>query len=482
MITDRLKTRKPHSKLFEIQLIECMLLILLFILSYDIAGVFIYNTFSPFGILDTNLRHIVFYLLMAIILSFYKYFNFLKQSYTETIKKIIIAGFMLNAVFIVLLYFTSSIKLAANYYLTAYILQIVLLFILKVFTNFLKHKIIQNSYNLIIIEDFSAIDLIKTLKKIYTGRMAVVTYKNENLKKYVNKADNIYLTGSVTNELKNQVISYCTLEDKKIYIVPDIFEIAVKKSTIAYIGDTPIFTMESFRLTEAQKFVKRLVDIVFSIVGIVITLPIFLFAIIGIKYEDKGPVFYKQVRSGLNGQLFEVIKFRSMVVDAERDTGAVLATENDCRITKIGCLMRSVRIDEIPQFFNVLMGSMSLVGPRPERPLFVEEFSRKYSEYYYRLSVKPGITGLAQVKGNYTTTVENKMKFDLMYIINYSLPLDIKILFETVKVVLKREQAKGFDEKENTNSIFITDLDISDLERRLTKSMKAYGQSYYKNK
>jgi lipopolysaccharide/colanic/teichoic acid biosynthesis glycosyltransferase len=163
-----------------------------------------------------------------------------------------------------------------------------------------------------------------------------------------------------------------------------------------------------------------------------------------------------------------------MVVDAEKNVGAVLATENDQRITKTGLIMRSARIDEIPQFFNVLAGSMSLVGPRPERPVFVKEYNKKYPQYRYRLSVKPGITGLAQVKGSYTTTPENKLKSDLMYIINYSVLLDIKILFQTVKVVLNKEQAKGYLEKDYAKLLSATDAYISEGDGRSRQIIKIY--------
>ncbi|MGI6727983.1 MAG: sugar transferase [Anaerovoracaceae bacterium] len=202
----------------------------------------------------------------------------------------------------------------------------------------------------------------------------------------------------------------------------------------------------------AQNIIKRLSDIVMSLLGIVITSPIILITIIAIKYEDRGPIFFKQERCGLKGKLFNVIKFRSMVVDAEKYTGAVFATENDPRITKVGRIIRAARIDEIPQFFNVLIGNMSFVGPRPERPIFVKEFSKDFPEYQHRLAVKPGITGLAQVMGNYTTTIENKIKFDLMYIINYSMVLDIKIVMQTIKVVFKKEQAAGFSEEDSKQS------------------------------
>lgn len=466
MLKERLITIKPHSKRFEIQLLECFLLIIVFALSYDIAWKFIYHTYFPFFILNDHLRHILISVLVIIILSFYKFFNFLGQSFTEVIKKIVVSGFLLNAVFIVMLYFANNIKLSVYYFITAYILQITLLIFIKIWANFIRRKMINSSLNLVIVQDyFSMNGLIKAIRKECNGKLAVVSYDDKNLNKYVGKADNIYLTGSVTNELRNKVVSYCTLEDKKVFIIPEIFEIAVRNSAITHIGDTPVFAMDSFHLTEVQRFVKRTADIVLSLLGIVITLPIFLLAIIGIKHEDDGPVFYKQERIGLKGKPFEVIKFRSMVVDAEKDTGAIFATENDQRITKIGCFMRSARIDEIPQFINVLMGSMSLVGPRPERSVFVEEYSEKYPEYQYRLAVKPGITGLAQVRGYYTTTAENKLKFDLMYIINYSLLLDVKILIQTVRVVFKKEQAKGFGE--NESRVILKNTDTTDPNRSI---------------
>lgn len=467
MRKDRLKTRKPHSKLFEIQLIECISLIILFILSYYIAAELIYRNFFPFYILDKHIRLAMICMLIVIIFSFYKFFSFLSQPYTDVVRKIIVSGFLLNAIIIALLYFVTKVKLSAYFFIDSYIIQIMLVILLKMVTNLIRGKMEQNCVNLVITEDYFSIrELLVALRKECKGRLAIVSYDDKKLSQYVSRADNIYLTGSVTEDLRNKVISCCTLEDKKVYIIPGIYEIAVRQSAIHYIGDTPLFSIESFQLTEVQKFVKRLMDIVLSLLGIILSLPIFLFAAVGIKREDKGPVFYKQERSGLHGKPFKVIKFRSMVEDAEKDTGAIMAKENDHRITKIGCIMRSVRIDEIPQFFNVLTGSMSLVGPRPERPVFVEEYSKMYPEYQYRLSVKPGITGLAQVKGNYTTTPENKMKFDLMYIINYSLLLDFKILAQTVRVVLKMDQAKGYGEYDGINCFYDGESATVDSDKR----------------
>lgn len=311
-----------------------------------------------------------------------------------------------------------------------------------------RHKSADDSLSLFLVAEGGEAGFLRNFSKQTGEYVTVASSCDETLENYLARADHIYLSESSTPEAKRKVLSCCFLEEKRVYLVPEIFDIAVRNAKVACIGDTPVFAMDHLRLTKAQAAVKRLEDLVLSLLGIVITLPLFLFVTICIKCCDGGPVFYAQERSGLRGKPFKMIKFRSMVVDAEKETGAVFAKENDCRITKIGRFLRASRIDEIPQFFNILAGSMSLVGPRPERPVFVEEYSGKFPEYRCRMQVKPGLTGLAQVKGRYTTSVKNKIKFDLMYIMNYSLWLDIKILAETVKVVLKGEQAKGFDEYE----------------------------------
>lgn len=484
---ERLRARKLHSKLIEIQLLECILLIILYVLSYDLAWGFIYNNFFPFFILDDHFLHISASALVIIILSFYKSFNFLEQSRVEVIKKVAISSLLLNALFVVLLYFSTEVELSVQYFFFAYVTQIMLFMLVKTFTEFLKRKRIEKSHNLVIAEDLrSAAEFLKDFRNYCKGRIDVVSHEDEDLRTYVTDADNIILAGSMTRKFRSEVVSYGALEDKKIFFIPDVYEIAVKNSVSDFIGDTPVFTIQSFQLTELQTFVKRLEDIVLSLFGILITAPIFIIASISIKREDGGPVFYTQERCGLNGKVFKVIKFRSMVVDAEKNTGAVLAADNDQRITKTGCFMRSVRIDEIPQFFNVLIGNMSLVGPRPERPVFVEEYSRRYPEYYCRLAVKPGITGLAQVKGRYTTSAEKKLKFDLMYIINYTLLLDIKILFQTIGVILKKENANGYSEW--SPSINLSESGGDDgtvrehIERRLQMIKEMNGQKQGHNR
>ena len=169
-----------------------------------------------------------------------------------------------------------------------------------------------------------------------------------------------------------------------------------------------------------------------------------------VKLEDGGPALFKQKRATLNGRVFEVLKFRSMVVDAEREGAPVPATGRDARITKVGRIIRACRIDELPQLFNILKGEMSLVGPRPERLEHVEKYSRDIPEFPYRLKVKGGLTGYAQVYGKYNTTAYDKLKLDLTYIQNYSIRLDIEILFQTVRILFMKESTEGFSEEAST--------------------------------
>lgn len=212
---------------------------------------------------------------------------------------------------------------------------------------------------------------------------------------------------------------------------------ALKASWLIY-GD-------GFRHGMMRRFVKRTFDIVASLLLLVLTAPVMLLAAVAIVLEGGGPVIFRQERVGLNGKTFTLLKFRSMRVDAEKDGAPQWATANDPRVTRIGAFIRKVRIDELPQLFNVLRGEMSFVGPRPERPYFVEQLSAQIQFYGARHSVKPGITGWAQVRFTYGASLEDairKLQFDLYYVKNHNLLLDLAILFATIRVVLYGEGAR----------------------------------------
>jgi lipopolysaccharide/colanic/teichoic acid biosynthesis glycosyltransferase len=199
-------------------------------------------------------------------------------------------------------------------------------------------------------------------------------------------------------------------------------------------------------------------DLVLAVIGLVLTLPFYPLIAAAILVDAGRPVFYLQERVGQGGRLFKVIKFRTMVRDAERDTGPVLATANDQRITRVGRVLRAFRLDELPQFINILLGDMSFVGPRPERPMFVERFIREIPLYAYRHVVKPGLTGLAQVYANYSTSAQNKLRYDLMYISHYSLLLDLQILAQTAAVLVTPQRAQGVEKPNQVSEELLRDL------------------------
>ena len=202
-------------------------------------------------------------------------------------------------------------------------------------------------------------------------------------------------------------------------------------------------------LTIEQRFIKRAMDIVLSLIAIVISSPVLLFIGLCIKLYDKGPVFYTQERLTRGGEVFQIIKFRSMRMDSERD-GAQLARKDDDRITPVGRIIRQTHFDELPQIFNILKGEMSFVGPRPERESIAREYETVIPEFSFRLKVKAGLTGYAQIYGKYNTTPYDKLKLDLTYIENYSFWMDLKLMLMTFKIIFQKENTEGIDKQQRT--------------------------------
>ena len=235
------------------------------------------------------------------------------------------------------------------------------------------------------------------------------------------------------------VISKCEGRNVSLKIVPDLYEIISGQAKTSQIYGFPLIDIMPELMPEWEKKVKRILDIFVSFLILVFSLPVLLITAIAIKVESKGPIFYKQERMGQKGKVFKIVKFRSMVQDAEKLSGPVWSAKNDPRITKVGNIIRKLRIDEIPQMYNIFKGEMSLVGPRPERPYFVEKLTKEIPLYKRRLKVRPGVTGWAQVKHKYDESVDDvktKLRYDLFYIENMSLRMDLNIIFRTVFVVL----------------------------------------------
>lgn len=239
----------------------------------------------------------------------------------------------------------------------------------------------------------------------------------------------------IDHNIKSKLIKHCFSQHQRAYITPSTADIITRGADDVTLFDTPLILCRNKGLSFEQRLLKRTFDILVSGIALIPLSIVMLICAIAIKLEDGGSVFYKQVRLTENHKEFKIIKFRSMIENAEAK-GIQLATDNDSRITKVGAILRKYRLDEIPQLINILKGDMSIIGPRPERPELTEEYEKIMPEFSFRLHVKAGLTGYAQVTGKYDTTPYDKLKMDLMYIENYSALLDLRILLMTIKIIL----------------------------------------------
>lgn len=253
------------------------------------------------------------------------------------------------------------------------------------------------------------------------------------------------IINDVPAQIRNDILKNCYANGVRTYVVPKVSDIIVRGADEINLFDTPLFLVKGRGISPAQKALKRIGDVILCLIALIPGLPIMAVVAACIKHEDHGPVFYKQKRVTEGGRVFEILKFRSMVVDADKKEGAVLATEDDPRITKVGRVIRAIRFDELPQILNILKADMSWVGPRPEQVGYTEDFIRDMPEYAFRTKVIGGLTGYAQIYGKYNSSPYDKARLDLMYIENYSLFLDIKLLFMTVQILLKKESTEGID-------------------------------------
>ncbi|MCR5210547.1 MAG: sugar transferase [Lachnospiraceae bacterium] len=244
---------------------------------------------------------------------------------------------------------------------------------------------------------------------------------------------------------RNFLLKYCYGRSIRVYVMPKIPDVLIKGTEEMHIFDAPMYLIREYALTVEQRAAKRFIDLICAFILLVIASPIMLITAVIIKCYDGGPVFYHQTRCTMGGKEFQIMKFRSMRVDAEKDGVARLASKKDDRITPIGHVIRSTRIDELPQLLNILKGEMSFIGPRPERPEIIKQYTEIMPEFVFRMKVKAGLAGYAQVYGKYNTTPYDKLKLDLTYIENYSVWLDLKLMLLTIKVIFQPDSTEGVD-------------------------------------
>lgn len=287
----------------------------------------------------------------------------------------------------------------------------------------------------------------------------------DKIKAEIDKYGTVIIGGLELNK-RRTVFDYCYKKGKRIFVIPNIDDVIMQSAHAVRIDDSIVHLVKDRVMSTEQRIIKRTLDIIFSLLFLIITLPITLITAIAIKAYDGGPIFFRQTRLTKNGKEFDIIKFRSMIVDAEKD-GAQFTTENDERITPVGKFIRKTRIDEIPQFINVLIGDMTVVGPRAERVENYELYTKMMPEFFYRTKVKAGVTGFAQIYGRYNTSFEAKAKMDIYYIENMSLITDLKLILSTVKVIFTSDSTEGFD------SGFFDEEDLEEKSHELEEKLNS---------
>ncbi len=257
------------------------------------------------------------------------------------------------------------------------------------------------------------------------------------------------IIGDIPSHERNLFLKFCFQHNIRCYSVPKISDIMIISASEIDLFDSPLLLFRNQGMTFGQSFCKRAMDIFIGLGGCIAASPVMLVIAAAIKLYDGGPVLYSQERITKDGKPFRIYKFRSMIVESEK-RGARLASEHDDRITPVGKVIRRLHVDELPQLFNVLIGDMSFVGPRPEREEITKEYEQSIPQFRFRLKVKAGLTGYAQVYGQYNTVPYDKLKLDLTYIENYSLWLDLKLILLTVKILFQKEKSEGVDDSQKT--------------------------------
>lgn len=323
-----------------------------------------------------------------------------------------------------------------------FLLQVLIINLVVYGGNWVYFKIYDPEKCLIITSSKRSLEEISKSIRKYKLQYKIcrnLDYRNENLRNVIPKYDTIFVYDVPVKE-RTQIVEFCYQNMKNVYINPEMADVVELNSHHVLLDDLSLLELSSVGLTAEQKFFKRAFDLVISVISLIITSPLLLIAAIAIKAYDGGPVMFKQNRATRGGKIFSVYKLRTMKENVDN----YLSVVDDDRITPVGSVLRRFRIDEIPQFLNVIRGEMSVVGPRPEMLANVFNYTNDLPEFEYRLRVKAGITGYAQIAGKYNTSPKDKLILDLMYIEEYSFWLDIKLIFQTLIVIFKKDSTEAF--------------------------------------
>ena len=417
------------------------------------AGAFLYLVLNYYPETDFWFKgFIVFiFLYLVVFLAFasnYRSFNIGTMRYRELVFTYILATFLTNFIFYFILSLTAKQLLTIAPLAWMTLVQWGACLLLYFGADRLYYALYPARQSVVVcskdkheIAVFRKIDMMKERHTICS--MITEAQGAEAIKRCMEPYSTVFM-GDISRDLRLDLTEYCFEHNKRLFVLPTVEDIIFHNAHENIIGDSLVYQCRNRAFTAEQLLIKRLMDVAFSLIGIILTSPIMLIAAIIIKLQDGGPVLFKQVRYTRNYERFTLMKFRSMIEDAEKN-GAQFTKPGDDRITPFGKFMRATRIDELPQFFNILSGEMSLVGPRAERIENVDFYCERMPEFRYRMKVKAGLTGYAQIYGKYNTNFEDKLKLDMLYIENCSLMRDLQILFMTLKVIFMPESTEGFD-------------------------------------
>lgn len=415
---------------------------------------YIFNTYHKLGGTFTILLYALIYNSLC---RLYKAFRIASSQIAETVFSQVISFGITDLIFYVECCLVYNRYVNIFYGLLIFLFQIIGTFII---VTIAKHYFIKNippkSTMLIYGNKIKAKDIKNFKDKLlnkYSHLFRLDFIVNEKMPvnqlfQYMELTETVLLY-EVDNRNRRTLMQYGIKKRKSVYLTPDIEDILIQGCSVKHLLDTPMIKYEYAYQKASSDFLKRFLDILISMAGLLLTAPVMLSIAIGIKLDDGGKVLYKQKRCTKEGKVFNILKFRSMVEDAEKD-GFRPCIDGDERITKIGNFIRKTRCDELPQLFNILAGDMSIVGPRPERVEHVKKYTDELPEFAYRLSVKGGLTGYAQIFGKYNTSAYDKLRLDLMYIENRTCMLDLKIILLTLKIIFMKESTEGFSNEKSS--------------------------------
>lgn len=396
----------------------------------------------------------IFFIALNLLLGVYVFYNRI----TSDIVFVTVIGQVLMALGIMIITFAGRwFAFPRLVILLSFVIGTLLLSAYRIIVYKVYLKLSQDKFVLIVGEESDVAPAIQNFnsRKNNKHKVQAVVIDNfyENTKELIDSIDIVYLASKISEDEKLAIYELVTRKDKKLFLNTSFETLTMINPNIMNFEDESIIEASGFTIRAEDAMFKRLFDIVVSLILLIIASPFMLITAILVKATSPGPIIYKQIRITKGQKEFAIYKFRSMAATAESKSGPVLAKSNDARVTPVGKFIRAVRFDELPQLINVLKGDMSIIGPRPERPFFVDQFNEENPYYYLRHNVRAGITGYAQVYGKYVSDYNSKLRFDLLYIKKYSLLLDLKILLQTIKILFDKMSSQGLEDDEAIQSL-----------------------------